>query len=183
MRGLTAGMVTALTGKNVKLVGLFKFEFDSGDVRFWTGVGNITYNSEVYTGSGNLLSISEVSETMELKAKGVTFKLSGVNASIISLAYTENYQGRPATFFLAALDSSRAIISDPFIAFKGRMDVMDDFDDGKTATITLTVESHLIDLEKPNVRYYTDEDQQLEYPGDRFFEFVPTLVEKEIILE
>lgn len=182
-RNLTAGLITELTAKGLSPVGLFKFEFDSGTLRFWTGIGEITWNSEIYVGSGNLISVSEVSETQELKAKGITFQLSGINASIISIAYTENYQGRPATFWLAAKDSNDAIIADPFISFKGKMDVMEDHDDGETATITLSVESHLIDLERPKVRYYTDEDQQLEYPGDLFFEFVPALIEKEIILE
>ena len=38
------------------------------------------------------------------------------------------------------------------------------------------------DLERAEVRRYTDADQQAEYPGDRFFEFVPALQEAEIWL-
>ena len=39
-----------------------------------------------------------------------------------------------------------------------------------------------MDLERAEVRRYTDADQQAEYPGDRFFEFVPALQEAEIRL-
>ncbi len=46
----------------------------------------------------------------------------------------------------------------------------------------LTCESRLVDLERAEVRRYTDADQQAEYPGDRFFEFVPALQEAEIKL-
>ena len=39
-----------------------------------------------------------------------------------------------------------------------------------------------MDLERAEVRRYTDADQQAEYPGDRFFEFVAALQEAEIRL-
>jgi hypothetical protein len=43
-------------------------------------------------------------------------------------------------------------------------------------------ESRLVDLERAEVRRYTDADQQAEYQGDRFFEYVPALQEAEIRL-
>jgi hypothetical protein len=48
--------------------------------------------------------------------------------------------------------------------------------------VTLSCESRLVDLERAEVRRYTDADQQGEHPGDRFFEFVPALQEAEIKL-
>ena len=54
--------------------------------------------------------------------------------------------------------------------------------DGAEPRISLTCESRLVDLERAEVRRYTDADQQAEYPGDRFFEFVPALQEAEIRL-
>jgi hypothetical protein len=39
-----------------------------------------------------------------------------------------------------------------------------------------------VDLERAEVRRYTDADQQAEYQGDRFFEYVPALQEAEIRL-
>jgi hypothetical protein len=61
------------------------------------------------------------------------------------------------------------------------MDVME-VTDGAEGRISLTCESRLVDLERAEVRRYTDADQQAEYQGDRFFEYVPALQEAEIRL-
>ncbi|AWV21498.1 Transcriptional regulator, LacI family [Roseomonas mucosa] len=54
--------------------------------------------------------------------------------------------------------------------------------DGAEPRVSLTCEGRLVDLERAEVRRYTDADQQAEYPGDRFFEFVPALQEAQISL-
>ena len=54
--------------------------------------------------------------------------------------------------------------------------------DGAEPSVALACESRLVDLKRAEVRRYTDADQQAEYPGDRFFEFVPALHEAEIRL-
>ena len=53
---------------------------------------------------------------------------------------------------------------------------------GAKPSVALAYESRLVDLERAEVRRYTDADKQAEYPGDRFFEFVPALQEAEIRL-
>ncbi len=181
-RELTAAMVTEVSADSLSPIFFVKFEFDSGDIRFWSGLGDKTFNSEIYTGSGDLLTIAPPEETQKLKATNANFTLSGIPSSIISLALSEDYQGRFVSFWFAMLDSSGAIVADPFLQFKGRMDVMAIQDEGDTATITVSAESVLVDLERPRERRYTDEDHKLDNPGDPFFEFVPGLAEKEITL-
>ena len=179
-RDLPAGMQAEVAGKKIRPLVLIKFEFDSGSLRLWNGIRPLTFNAEVYTGSGNLLNISGVQETQVLKAAGVTFTLSGIDASAISIALTEDYQGRPVTLWFGAMDADENIIDAPFQQFQGYLDVMTMEDDGETATISVTAENELLDLERPRVRRYTDKDQEMDYRGDRFFEFVEGLQEKEI---
>ena len=81
----------------------------------------------------------------------------------------------------ALLDAEGAFVADPFPLWAGLMDTMQVVD-GAEPRISLTCESRLVDLERAEVRRYTDADQQAEYPGDRFFEFVPALQEAEIRL-
>jgi len=64
--------------------------------------------------------------------------------------------------------------------FKGRMDTMN-IALGKTATITLTAESRLIDWSRPRIRRYTNADQQERFSADKGFEFVSDTVEIEIV--
>lgn len=182
-RSLSASMVTEVTSPVFSPIVLIKLEFDSGDVNLWTGVGDIVFNSDTYTGAGDLLDISPVKETSQLTAEGMSLTLTGISSGLISTALTENYQGRIANVWLASLDTSGGIVSTPYKYFRGRMDTMPMEDNGETATIQVNVENILIDLERSNSRRYTDEDQQAEFPGDLFFEFVTSLQDKEIVLE
>ena len=47
--------------------------------------------------------------------------------------------------------------------------------------VSVTAESLLADWDRPRVRRYNAEDQRLYYPNDKGFEFVPSLVEKQIV--
>lgn len=179
-RNLSTGVKNEITAKRFRPVLFFKFSFDSGDLNLWNGIGPIPWNAETWQGSGDLLSVSPVTETQETEAVGVEFVLTGIKTSIVAIALNEDYQGRLVHMWLAMLDAGQNVISEPYLHFKGRMDVMTIEDSGDTASIAVTAESVLVDLEKPRERRYTDEDQQSEYPGDRFFEFVPGLQEKEI---
>jgi hypothetical protein len=78
------------------------------------------------------------------------------------------------------LNDSYALVADPVEIFKGRVNQMN-IEAGETATVSLTVESRLVDWERPRVRRYNNADQQVAFTGDKGFEFVPQMVEKELI--
>jgi len=179
-RNLSAGMITEVTASQLKPAILVKAEFDSGDVLLWSGVGQITYNAEVYTGAGGLLGISEMRETTNIEAQGATFQLTGIDSSLLSIALSEPYQGRPVTCFFACLNSSGAIISTPITLFKGRMDVLQIDESGETSTLTMQSENKLIDLKDSKVKRYTSEAQKQQYPDDLGLDFVASLQDKEL---
>ena len=126
-----------------------------------------------------MLSISPIEETVEIAARGVNLALNGINSSLVSVALTESYQGRSAKVYLGVI-SSGAVVSDPYLVFDGRMDVMTIEDAGDTANISLSAESRLIDLERARVRRYTNNDQQNQFAGDTSLRFVADLQDKEI---
>ena len=47
-------------------------------LRLWTGFGDLVYEGDTFYGTGNLLDISAVEETVEMAVKGATLTLSGV---------------------------------------------------------------------------------------------------------
>lgn len=179
-RTLSGPFVSAITAAAVLPIVLVKFGFTSGDLNLWSGVGVIQWNGEVYTGVGGLGEISGIMETGEIKATNVQFTLSGADEVMISMALAENYQNRSARLWVAVLDSNFAIIADPYLAFSGKMDVMVIDDQPENPRISLTAENDLAALRRPNPRYYTSQDQELEYPGDTFFQYVPGLQDKQI---
>ena len=150
-RNLTTAVSNQLSADELQPFFAVKLNFDSGALRLWTGYGDVTVASETYTGGGQFLGISPVEETVEVAARGVTMSLNGIDASLITYALTENYQTRSAKVYLGVI-SSGAVVADPYLVFDGRMDVMTIDDNGETATISMTAESRLIDLERPKLR-------------------------------
>ncbi len=172
-RTLTAGMVTEVTGESLQPVLLVKLEFDSADLNLWTGIGDLSFGGDTYTGAGDLLAFSQVEESDELKAVGLTGTLSGIPSSLIAIALAEDYMGRPVTLWFGVLTGDPpALVADPVIVFAGLIDTMPIEDAGETATIQVQAENRLVRLEESRSRRYTSEDQAIDYPGDRGLDFV-----------
>jgi hypothetical protein len=158
-----------------------KLETNQGNVLVWSGIGNLEFNGEIYYGTGDMGSISPVKESGdEIRANSVNFQLSGIPSERISVALGAEYQGKPAKLWLGFMDGED-LIADPILLFSGRMDVMLIDEGPETSTITVTAESKLADLKRSRIRRYTDEDQQVDYPGDKFFEFVPSIQNIEVV--
>jgi hypothetical protein len=103
-----------------------------------------------------------------------------VDSSILSIALTANYQNRTFTMFLGMLNEAHQVISNIYQLFQGRMDTISINDSGDTVQFTLTVESRLIDLEKPNETRYTGVEQKRLFAGDLGLDFVADLQDKTI---
>ena len=174
-RTIPSGILTALAQDSVELFYAIELNFSTSPVRIWTGFGDKTIDGQTYIGAGSLLSISGIEEAADLSAKGITITLSAVNASIVSLAISEPYQGRNARVLMGVTG-----VNDFVEVFAGLMDIMTIQEDGTTATIELTVESKLVTLQRPNIRRYTAESHKLRYPTDTFFDYVEQLQDKEI---
>lgn len=174
-RDLTAGMLSAIAAGTVRPVLFYQGAFSGGTVRLWTGLGTVSWNGQSWVGAGSLLGMSSIQETTEVRATGLSVSLSGVSTSLISLALTQARQGAAGSVWLGFLDAAGAVIADPTLAFQGRLDVPEIIDSGDTCSITISYESRLIDLERARERRYTSEDQRIDYPNDRGFDFVPGL--------
>lgn len=179
-RDITSAMQTQSDASTKRPVILAKLEYDSGDILMNSTTRTITYNSEDYLGIGNFGSISPVEETSDLKAQGIEAKLNGIEGEAnLSTALSENYQGRPATFYFGYLDSDYALIADPFIIFKGKMDNQK-ITVGQVGQIILSIESQFADWKRPRVSRYNNGSQQARFEGDLGFEFVEQTTEKAI---
>ena len=184
-RTLTSGMLGVTTANVVRPAYFVRMVFDSGEnpnvLNLWSGVGDLAYGGNTYTGVGDLLSISSIAETSDISASGINVAITGIKSSFLVIAKNHEYQGRPLSVSLGAFDDNGALIADPVIVFSGFMDTMTIAESGSTATIKISVENKLISFERSKVRRYTAEDQKIDHPTDKGFEFVTAIVEKEII--
>lgn len=181
-RSLTVDLAAAFESDQVAPILLSKINTTGGDVRVWSGIGDITYAAEIYTGIGTFGGISEIEENTDLGAAGIVFNLSGIPSDLLNIALDQIEHGRPATVWLGALHlTTGALIADPYQVFAGFTDVPTINDGPDTASISLTAENRLIDLERPRTRRYTTEDQKIDDVTDKGFEFVPALQDAAVI--
>jgi hypothetical protein len=180
-RTLSTAMQAVATAEVVRPIYLVDLDFASGSIYLWSGLGDLAYNSNTYLGAGDLLNVGALEESTDLTAAGAQITLGGIKQSLLLLARDEPYQGRPLTIRLGAFDENGDLISTPVIMFSGFMDVMTIADSGETSTITVTAENKLIAFQTTAVRRYTAEDQKIEHPADKGFEFVAKIQEKEIV--
>ncbi|WP_242531078.1 hypothetical protein [Roseococcus thiosulfatophilus] len=99
-----------------------------------------------------------------------------VPQEVVDIALAErSFRLRPARLWGALLDVEGAFVADPFPLWAGLMDTME-VTDGAEPRVALTCESRLVDLERAEVRRYTDADQQAEYLAGYELEFRPASV-------
>lgn len=188
-RDLTAAVQAALQQGTIRPALFYEGEFvtagspseEPAFLRMWSGIGTISWNGYDWTGAGNLASFSPIDETRELQAKGFTVGLSGMPSSLISTMLSAVRQGKPGTIWLAFFEADGSMIADPYKLARGLFDVSVIEDNGETCSISVQYESRLINLERPRLRFYTTEDQKIDYPTDRGFEFVAALQDKTIL--
>lgn len=179
-RSLTAEMLAALAAESVPLTLLVELQFGSGTVNLCNLDYDVTYNGTTWLGAGRVGRISEVQESEDVQAYGVSLTLSGVDSSLLAIALGEDYQGRTVRIWLAAFDTSYAVIDAPYLVYRGRMDSMR-ISAGQQGVITLNCEGRLADFQRARVRRYNSADQQMVYPADKFFEYVPQLASGQAI--
>ena len=161
-------------------------DLDGGDVTVNSSDQDIAWDfdgdssDETFTGVGQFGNVSVVSETADLKATGISCALTGIPTTHISNALSESYSGREAKLYVGFQNASRVLVADPMVIFAGRIDAMD-IQIGKTASVSVSIESKLVDWERARIRRYTNEDQRNLYSTDEFCEFVVQTVEKELV--
>ena len=174
-RALTAAMLAEIVKQTVSPVLFWEAEFASGTTRLWSGIGTIAWNSQTWTGAGQLLNVGAIAESAAVNASGVQVQVSGLSTTVAALALTQARQGKKCSIWLGMLDSAGSVIADPVLVFSGLLDVPEINETGQDAAIAFNYESRLITLKTPNLRRYTKEDQQKAYPGDTGFHWVAKL--------
>ena len=182
-QGLDSSIVNALSEDHAYAFVAVKAFFDSGNVLVWSGIDDITIDSETYTGAGTLLTISGFEETKELRTNGITVSLSGMDATVLNLALTENYQNRKIIVHFGFLDGGTSEVKGVMNAFTGRMTSMNISDDPSGSTIVVNAENRLVDLGRASMLRNNKESQNFVAGGttDTAFNRVQKLADQEIL--
>ena len=199
-RTLDANITSAITSDNIEPFFAFQIAFDTQTLYLYTGVGELTIGGNTYRGVGTVLNFDNVEESSDIGAKNVTLTLSVIPSTNLSLALTEQYQGREVTIlfgirnanllFLGSEDGEFILteagglidISDTGLdndatstLFVGYLDQMDINEGVEFSSITVRLESKLLELNRAKVLRYTSAVQKALYSGDKGLDFVDQL--------
>jgi hypothetical protein len=173
-RQLDTALAAALAAGEIQPFFMALLSFKTSQECVWTGVGNIVWNGQTFTGVGSFAKIGTIQEGDNVQAYGTTVTLSGIDPVLLGDCMTEMVPGAQATLWLGCL-SGGVILGTPYQLFSGTMDQPTVSVGVDTISITLALETKMLDLQRASNRRYTQADQRLYYPTDTGFAGVEVL--------
>ena len=178
-RGLTSAVKTELATGILDPVFLVDIEFSSR-VYLTTApfdlTSSVSGSSQTYLSNGHLRSITGANETNRPTKNTLSFSLSAVDQTYVSVALNENIINKNVSLYKGYLDANNALISDPFLLFYGTIDEYKISDNTNTANLIISVTSHWGNFSKVGGRTTTDNSQQRFFSGDKGMEFASLTV-------
>jgi len=179
-RPLTLAMAKALKGGAPRAI-FAAVDHPSGIGRFWTGLGSKDWDGPTWTGSGLLGGVSPVKATSEIAIQEITFWMSGVDLDIVN-RLNGDIHNLTGDVWLACLDNQDRVIADPYKLLNSVLDYQTfKLDDQGTATVFITARTGFVWLERSLDTAWTDQNQQLAYPGDTGNSLIDGLQNKDIL--
>jgi hypothetical protein len=193
MAFFTPAQIDQLSGRVVRVALLVEFQFASGTKRVWEG------NTELESGGHTWLPLRGMGSIEGLTGPGgggtaaeaVTFRVSGIpnDASGLlaeALSGTNDALQRLVTIYLQLFDDDWQPHSVPIGVWWGfmqppkvsRTEIQGT--EGATQSVEMQAENAFFNRSRPPFGRYTDRDQQARSPGDRFFQFVGSLLFKKL---
>ena len=156
-------------------VRLVMLTFRSETKYIWSGPGDLVWDAQTFIGVGSLGSIGVINEGTEVNADGTTVTLSGIDPVLLAECMTDIQPGAAASIWLGFVTPARVLIGTPYLQLSGCVDVPTVVPDTDTISITLSLESRLLDLGRASCRRYTSADQRIYFPTDTAFGWVEQL--------
>ena len=138
---------------------------------YTSGTSSVSGSSQTYTASGHLLGISNVGEANQPIKNTIQISLSGVEQTYIAVALNNNIIGDEVKIWKGLLNSSNALIADPFLLYYGTIDEFSISDTTELATLSLSTTSHWGQFEKVSGRQTSNNSQQRFFSTDVGMEF------------
>jgi hypothetical protein len=183
----TSAQIAHLSNSTVRFSLLVEMAFDTDTVRLWEGNTVLTTMGHDWQPTHGRATIDGLSVVTGTASDAVTMTLSGVPDSatdLLALALEESPEvsQRLCKIFIQLFDDEWQNVGSPILFWWGFMQPprvtrtpMDGID-GAIQTISVTAENAFFNRSRPPNGRYTDRDQQKRSPGDKFFQFTPSLL-------
>ena len=173
-RNLTSSIKTALATNDIRPFHLLTIGF-STPVNFtdstYSLTSSISGSSVTYSPSSFIIGVSDFTEEIDVTKSTLTISLSGADQTFISTVLNENVTNDEVTIFRGLLNSSNALVADPFLLYKGSIDTFSINETEKDSTVQLNLVSHWADFEKTSGRKTNNNSQQRFFSTDVGMDF------------
>jgi hypothetical protein len=176
-RNIDPTLLAALSSSYCEPVHLMQIKFRTQTAYAWTGVGDLVWNGNTFKGVGSLGMLGDIKEGTEVRADGTSVLLSGIDPIYLAECLTDVWVGAPAYRWLGAVQpGTRTLIGTPYMLFSGQVDKPTHYTGPDKSTISLALETRLINHTRASNRRLTTVDQRANgYPDDTGFVWVERL--------
>ena len=168
-RSLTTAVKNELATNDIRHVHLITIGFGTPvnltDCSF-SLTSSVSGSSVTYNASDFILGITNHTEETDITKSSVGISLSGADQTFISTVLNENVVNDSVDIFRGFLDDSNALIADPFLLYRGKIDSFDIAETDKESTVGLSIVSNWADFEKKNGRKTNNTSQQRFFSAD-----------------
>ena len=168
-RSLTTAVKNELATNDIRPVHLITIGFGTPvnltDCSF-SLTSSVSGSSVTYSASDFILGISNHTEETDITKSSVSLNLSGADQTFISTVLNENVVNDSVDIYRGFLNDSNALIADPFLLYRGKIDSFDIAERDKESQVNLSIVSNWADFEKKNGRKTNNTSQQRFFSSD-----------------
>jgi hypothetical protein len=175
-RTLTTAVKNELATDSLQPINLVYINVSTG-YRFTDHYKDVTYDGNTYSASSLFTKLTSVTESSEVEVSNITLSFSGADQTIISLFLSNSYMEKEAEVYKGFLNTSEAVIADPFLLFKGRIESFSIDESINQSNANIVVASHWSDFSKIEGRKTNTGSQQIHFGSDKGFELASQTVQ------
>jgi len=186
MSFFSSDQIATLSASTVRVALLSEFDFVSQTIRLWNGDYAIDSGGKTWEPMKGTGQIDGLGVSADQAADNVTYSLPGVDEKILASALEETPEAnqRSVNTSLQLFDNDWQPQGSPIGIWWGFLQppkvsrsAMQD-DQGGVQTVSISAENAFFNRSRPPSGRYTDRDQQARSPGDKFLQFVSSLLFK-----
>lgn len=165
----------------VRSVVFFEFVFPSATLRYCTADRDITWGGNTYTHTPILGSVEGVAEHSDLKARRVSFDLSGLDETILGKILQDAFHYSTVKLYWGFCNEAWRLVADPY-QLSDEL-IMSDAPisiDESSGKVELSAETWDIFGERDSAVLATPETQRLRYAGDTGMDKVAALMTQQV---